>query len=164
MGLPPASGDSTWEARRRAAAILTAAGRAALFVGGALPWLIALWRSYFPLGKVGIALDLLFVPMCHRLPDRTLRLAGVAMPLCSRCAGIFAGIAIGSMVARPWLPLARWRGMIAVTGALMALDVVTQDVGLHAVWHPTRLLTGLLFGYAVAVTCVTALRGQLDLR
>ena len=164
MGIPPAPLEPTREARRRAAAIVTAAGRAALILGGALPWLGPLWRSSVPRSKVGPALDLVFVPMCHRLPERTLRIAGELMPLCSRCAGVFAGVAIGAIVARPWLPLARWRGMIAATGALMALDVLTQDVGLHPVWHPTRVLTGLLFGYALAVTCVTALRGELDLR
>jgi len=82
------------------------------------------------------------------------------MPLCSRCAGIFAGVALGAAIARPRLPLSRWRWVIAATGALMVLDVVMQDAGFHPVWHETRVLTGALFGVAIAVTCVTALRGK----
>lgn len=159
MERPPAASDSPSEARRHAAATMTTAGRVALFLGGALPWLLPLGRSYLPLGAAGIALDLAYVPMCHRLPERTLAIAGVPMPLCSRCAGIFAGVALGAVLMRPRLALAVWRWIIAATGVLMALEVVAQDAGLHPIWHPTRVLSGLLFGYALAVTCVTALRG-----
>jgi uncharacterized membrane protein len=159
MERPPAASDSPSEARLHAAATMTAAGRLALFVGGALPWLLPLGRRYLPLGTAGIALDLVFVPMCHRLPERTLALAGVPMPLCSRCSGIFAGVALGAVFMRPRLALSSWRWIIAVTGVVMALEVVAQDAGLHPIWHPTRVLSGLLFGYALAVTCVTALRG-----
>ena len=150
--------DPSLDARLRAAAILTAGGRALLFLGGALPWLVPLGRSYLALGAAGVALDLAFLPMCHRLPERTLSLAGVPMPLCSRCAGIFAGVALGALLARPRLALSPLRWSIAATGALMALDVVTQDVGLHPIWHPTRVASGLLFGYAIALACLAALR------
>jgi len=147
-------------ARPRARATLLTIGRIVLFAGGVLPWLLPLGRASLPLGAVGAAIDLLFVPMCHRLPERTLVLWGTPMPLCSRCAGIFAGVALGAAIARPRLPLSRWRWVIAATGALMVLDVVMQDAGFHPVWHETRVLTGALFGVAIAVTCVTALRGK----
>jgi hypothetical protein len=39
----------------------------------------------------------------------------------------------------------------------MLLDVATQDLGLHPVWHATRLATGFLFGYAVGAACLAAL-------
>src|SRR5262249_53086596 len=117
------------EARPRARATLLTMGRAVLVVAGVVPWLLPLTRALLPLGSAGAAIDLLFVPMCHRLPERTLSLLGVLMPLCSRCAGIFAGAAIGAAIARPRLSLPRWRWIIAATGALMALDVLTQDMG-----------------------------------
>lgn len=146
--------------RLRAAATLTTAGRVTLFVGGMIPWLLPFGRGYLHLGAVGDAIDLAFTPLCHRLTERTLTLAGVQMPLCSRCAGIFAGVALGALVARPRIPLARWRAIIAATGALLLLDVVTQDLGLHPIWHLTRVLSGALFGYAIAVAGITALRGE----
>jgi uncharacterized membrane protein len=146
--------------RLRAAATLTTAGRVTLFVGGALPWLLPFGRSYLRLGAVGAAIDLAFTPLCHRLTERTLVLAGVPMPLCSRCAGIFAGVALGAIFALPRIPLARWRAIIAATGALMLLDVVTQELGVHPIWHLSRVLTGALFGYAIAVAVITALRGE----
>lgn len=147
--------------RPSAAARLTTLGRAGFFVFGVLPWALTLGRAYLPLGAVGEAMDRAFAPLCHRLPERTLVLAGVAMPLCSRCAGIFAGVAMGALVGRPRWPLLWWRRLIGATGALMVLDVVTQDLGIHPVWHVTRVVTGALFGLAIAGGCVSALRGEM---
>ncbi|AGP40876.1 DUF2085 domain-containing protein [Sorangium cellulosum] len=123
--------------------------RWALALVGALPWCILLARSTLPLGGLGAALDRLFAPLCHRMPERSLALEGVVMPLCSRCAGIFAGVAAGAAIARPRLAMAAWRPILIALSALMALDVATQDLGLRPPWHATRLATGLAFGYAV---------------
>jgi uncharacterized membrane protein len=140
------------------AAVLPRVTRAGFIVVGVLPWILPLARARLPLGRAGELLDLFFLPMCHRLPERTLSLAGVSMPLCSRCAGIFAGLALGSLLLRPRVEIARWRLLVAAAGALMLLDVVTQDLGLHPVWHATRLASGLLFGYAIAAACLLAMR------
>lgn len=136
---------------------LLPAVRCALALLGALPWCIPLARSHVPLGELGAALDRLFVPMCHRVPGRSLALEGVVMPLCSRCAGIFAGVAAGAAIARPRLAMAAWRPILIGLSALMVLDVATQDLGLRPVWHATRLATGLAFGYAVATAFLTQL-------
>lgn len=140
------------------AATLPRITRSAFIFIGALPWVLPFARALLPLGRAGELLDLFFVPMCHRLPERTLSLAGVAMPLCSRCAGIFAGVALGALLMRPRVEIARWRILVVVAGALMLLDVVTQDLGLHPIWHATRIASGLLFGYAIAAACLLAMR------
>ena len=132
--------------------------RAGFIFVGVLPWILPLARALLPLGRAGELLDLFFLPMCHRLPERTLTLAGVVMPLCSRCAGIFAGLALGALILRPRVEIARWRILVAVAGALMLLDVVTQDLGVHPIWHGTRIASGLLFGYAIAAACLLAMR------
>jgi uncharacterized membrane protein len=141
---------------------LPGVARAAFVAAGVLPWLLTLLRAWLPLGAVGVALDATFITMCHRMPERTLVLAGVAMPLCSRCAGIFAGVAIGALVARPRVSMRAWRWAITATAAGMVLDVATQDLGLHPVWHATRLATGLSFGYALAAACVLALQREAE--
>ncbi len=139
------------------AAGLPRIARAGFILAGALPWVLPS-PARVALGRAGELLDLLFLPMCHRLPERTLTLAGVAMPLCSRCAGIFAGLALGALLMRPRVEIARWRILVGVAGALMLLDVVTQDLELHPIWHATRLASGLLFGYAIAAACLLAMR------
>jgi uncharacterized membrane protein len=134
-----------------------------LFVGvGIFPWVLPLLRAWVPLGAVGVGLDAAFMTMCHRMPERTLTLAGNAMPLCSRCAGVFAGVAVGAIVAAPKLSARAWRWMVTAAGALMLFDVATQDLGVHPIWHATRLATGVAFGYAIAAACVLALRREAD--
>jgi uncharacterized membrane protein len=137
--------------------VLPRIARAGFIVVGVMPWALPLLRAWLPLGALGVGLDAAFVTMCHRMPERTLVLAGVAMPLCSRCAGIFAGVAAGALVAAPRLSLAAWRRAIVAASVLMILDVATQDLGLHPVWHPTRIATGFLFGFALAAACMRAL-------
>ena len=127
-----------------------------LFIG-ALPWWIPLARSRFELGVVGDALDLAFAPMCHRLPERSLLLGGALMPVCSRCAGVFAGLAVGAVIARPRLPMPAWRALLMAAVALMVADVITQDLGLRPLWHPARIATGFLLGYGMVVAFVTQL-------
>jgi uncharacterized membrane protein len=140
------------------ATLLPRVTRVGFVVLGVVPWLLPVARATFPLGRAGELLDLLFVPMCHRIPARTLYYAGVPMPLCSRCAGIFAGLALGALIMRPRVSIARWRILVAVASALMLLDVVTQDLGVHPIWHVTRVASGLLFGYAIGAACLLAMR------
>jgi uncharacterized membrane protein len=129
--------------------------RAMLVVAGVLPWLVPVLRARLPLGDVGVALDLVFLPMCHRFPERTLELSGVLMPLCSRCAGIFAGVALGGLLAWPRVGMGAWRWVLGFAAAVMIIEVATQDLGIHPVYHPTRIATGVLLGYAMAAAAVT---------
>jgi uncharacterized membrane protein len=156
---PPAAIESpaTTAARAHARARILAWFRGVLVFVGLLPWLLPFARAWIPLGKVGIAIDLVFFSMCHRRPARTLLFEGVAMPLCSRCAGIFLGVALAALIARPILTLRAWRWAFVVACALMVTDVVTQDLHIHPVWHPTRILTGVLVGYLMVVGFLSGL-------
>lgn len=131
--------------------------RGTLVFVGLLPWALPFARARLPLGELGTALDMIFFTMCHRRAARTLVLEGVAMPLCSRCAGVFLGVAVAAAIGRPLLGLRVWRWVFGVACALMVADVVTQDLGLHPVWHPTRIVTGVLVGYLMVVGCLSGL-------
>ncbi len=126
-------------------------------MAGLVPWALPVLRAYLPLGAAGVAADAVFAGMCHRIPERTLVIAGVAMPLCSRCAGVFAGAALGALAVWPRLSPRGHRLLVTAAGAAMLIDVLTQDLGVHPVWHATRLATGLLFGYAVGAAALAAL-------
>jgi uncharacterized membrane protein len=140
------------------ARVLPGVARAAFVAAGLFPWILPLLRAWLPLGSIGVSLDAVFVTMCHRIPERTLTLAGVAMPLCSRCAGVFGGVALGALAVWPRLTARPWRWVITAAAGSMVLDVATQDLGLHPVWHVARLATGFAFGYSVAAACVQALQ------
>ena len=137
-----------------------AAARVSFALGGALPWALPFARAWWPLGPIGVLLDGVFYFVCHRRPERTLVLAGVPMPLCSRCAGIAAGLAIGAILAWPSPSLRATRIFAAVAAALMITDVVTQDLGVHPVWHATRLATGGMLGYALAIGLFAGIRRE----
>ena len=132
--------------------------RVLIVLGGALPWWIPLARSSSPDATIGRMLDGAFIPFCHRLPDRSLELAGVWMPVCSRCAGMFAGFAFGAILALPRWSIRTWRVVIATATVAMITDVVTQDLGIHSVSHPLRLATGAALGYAIVAAFVAAVR------
>jgi uncharacterized membrane protein len=151
---PPRAG------RELDARLLPVVARWVFVVMGVLPWIVPLLRAWLPLGAFGEGLDAAFVTMCHRLPERTMVLAGVAMPVCSRCAGVFGGVTLGALILRPRLSAAAWRWAITAGGALMLIDVATQDLGIHPVWHATRLLSGGVFGYALGAACVLALQRE----
>lgn len=156
-GAEPALASATAPERARARAKIIASFRGLLVAIGLWPWALPFLRAWLPLGNVGVALDYVFFAMCHRRPARTLIFEGVAMPLCSRCAGIFLGVALGAALGRPIIAVRAWRWAFAVACALMVTDVLTQDLGLHPVWHATRVATGVLVGYLMVIGTLSAL-------
>src|SRR5262249_10978486 len=128
------------------------------------PWLLPLLRAFLPLGTVGESLDAAFVTMCHRLPERTLLLAGLPMPVCSRCAGVFAGVALGALVSRPHLSARALRWAITLPSPLPPAPpspaAPPPPPALPPLWPPPRLTPGLTFGYALAAACIHALQHE----
>ncbi|MCA9624178.1 MAG: DUF2085 domain-containing protein [Myxococcales bacterium] len=157
MPAPAAPQDPRERERRDLAHQALAIVRVGLVLVGTFPWWLPLARGYLPLGAVGTILDGLFIASCHRLPSRTLHFAGHAMPLCSRCGGIYLGLALGAVLVWPRLSGRRIPLAFGVTGALMLLDVIAQDLGWHPMWHSTRIVTGLLVGWTASSSFVAAL-------
>ncbi|MBW2454531.1 MAG: DUF2085 domain-containing protein [Deltaproteobacteria bacterium] len=119
---------------------------------GLLPWVLVavgataeLWRPAFAI-------------LCHQLPERGLSIHGHDMVVCSRCAGIFAGLVVGALV--PLSPRLLPHGRALVIGAI-ALNVVqwASQLGLPF-WHTPRLLCGLAFGWAATAFFVASLRAE----
>jgi uncharacterized membrane protein len=139
----------TSDAHRQPTSAGTVAARALLFGSGALVW-AAPWMP----GTEQSALRSALAPICHQLPERTIVLAGYAMPVCSRCAGVYAGVALGALFAVPHLSRTGWRFTFAMAAFALLADVLTQTLGLHPVWHASRLLTGAACGYAASAWLV----------
>lgn len=125
---------------------------ALLLTAGLLPWLVALrpaWsRVVFPV----------FRSLCHQRPERTLVILEAPMVVCSRCAGIYLGLALGVALPLSRRLLPHGRALVIAALAIATLDVATQDLGLHAPYHPVRLATGLLLGWTGCAFLIGTLR------
>lgn len=121
---------------------------------GLLPWIMA--------GSSSALLEAAFGTTCHRLPERSLVLGGVQMLVCSRCAGIYLGLLCGAVLpAGRWVARHSWPLALSVS-LPMLVDVLTQDLGLRASWHPARLVTGWLLGLGLTLLALSHLQGWAD--
>ena len=98
--------------------------------------------------------------VCHQLPERNLWIGGRYLPVCARCTGAYLGFCIGYLL----LPMRRkeacgppnlWITLLMV--APMIIDAATQWIDLRTSTNELRLVTGLLFGVALAPLLVYSL-------
>lgn len=123
--------------------------RAAMVFVGGLPWLSALAGRALPV-SLRHAIALAFAASCHHMPDRTLQMYAQPMCVCSRCAGVYAGIALAAVGSWSRGGTRRLQVLFGTGFTLMIADVVTQDLGLHAPSHALRLASGALVGGTAA--------------
>jgi len=124
---------------------------AAVFV----PWLLLSAWGPSPLSiDISDIIYRFFSIFCHQLPWRSLFFNGIQMPVCARCASIYAATALGLIFLRlkgygarelkmNWLLLAL---LLAPTG----LDGTTQLLGWRESTNALRLATGVPYGLAYA--------------
>lgn len=93
---------------------------------------------------------------CHGLAERTLALGGRDFPVCSRCLGIYSGLLMAALVARPLIEAARRRLWIIAAAGFMVMEVLVQDLTRHPPYHLLRMLTGILLAWPVALTLMHA--------
>ncbi len=130
----------------------------ALVVSVALwPWLPALTEGIWGFGALGHALEVWFDFQCHREPERLL--PGLSLvPVCARCFGIYTGIGLGALVMRPRLESRALFLWVAVAGALMILDVVSEALEMRPPSSALRLATGLLLAWPVGGALASSLK------
>ncbi len=128
--------------------------RALVAAAGSIPWIFA------AAGARPAAAVALFHGLCHQLPERTACISGLGMLVCSRCAGIYAGVALGALAPAPhrWVPQAR-RLLCAAAVPLLA-DVLLQATGMMPILHATRLATGALAGWLASALLFAALQAE----
>jgi uncharacterized membrane protein len=94
--------------------------------------------------------------ICHQRPERSFHLLGAQMPVCARCAGIYAGAAVAAIVV--WsraIPRSsrfdRGAGRALLVAALpTAVTVAYEWTSGQAPGNWTRLVSGVPLGAAVA--------------
>lgn len=102
--------------------------------------------------------------LCHGLPERSLSLAGVSMPLCARCVGIYAGLLAGLLLFALLPGVAeRTMRLIALAAVTpLAIDGFTQLFGLRESTNPLRLATGIAAGLAFGMWLLSAIETRRE--
>jgi uncharacterized membrane protein len=103
--------------------------------------------------------------VCHQRPERSFHLAGVQLPVCARCFGLYLAGASGLSVA--WRSRRRFcAGAVRALLALAALPIVTtvalEWLGAIETSNLQRMLTGLPLGFAAGVVIVRSLSRSGD--
>lgn len=88
---------------------------------------------------------------CHRRTDRSFYIKGEQMPICARCTGELVGMIVALLTCFLYRP------SILVTLILMipmVVDGFTQLLTSYESNNIKRVITGLLFGYAIVMLFV----------
>ena len=105
--------------------------------------------------------------ICHQRPERSFHVAGVQLPVCGRCLGLYVSGAIGAVAG--WLASRR----IANRGARLALvlaaipTALTVSLEFIGLIHPTNLVravSALPLGATAAWILITSLRAEAEAR
>ena len=99
--------------------------------------------------------------ICHQRPERSFHLFAAQLPVCARCAGIYAGAAIGLLLALSGSSRERLfpvsARMLLVVGALPTLmTLITEWSGAWAGGNDVRAAAGVWLGVAVALVVARA--------
>lgn len=102
--------------------------------------------------------------ICHQRPERSFHLAGVQLPVCARCAGLYWSAAAGAVagwLARPSELSARVLRLVLGVAALpTAVTVAAEWLGLAYPSNLARALSALPLGAAGAWVFVSMLRAE----
>jgi uncharacterized membrane protein len=133
----------------------------------ALAWTLVvvtapIWASHGRLPWLTLAAYQFGSLICHQRPERSFHLAGVSMPVCARCFGLYlagaAGLALAWSVRRRW-PRAVVRAALALGAAPIALTVALEWLGALETSNVVRMITGLPLGFVAGFAIVAVLRG-----
>ena len=161
--------------RLRAAFVAAVAAWPALLV--VAPWLAS--RPHASPIASGLILAVYGIGslVCHQLPERSYHLWTAQVPVCARCAGIYAGAVIGAIAGTLRVARAGWPGFVpgrrrrraddprivlalaaAPTLATLLYEWTTGDMPTHAI----RTAAGVPLGLVVAWLVVAAADNQVN--
>jgi uncharacterized membrane protein len=109
------------------------------------------WNLDFTLGRRTFRIYL----FCHGIPERSFRVSGRALPVCSRCTGVIAG-SLAFVPAILILPRDAWLIVISVLLTMpLVIDGMTQASGKRSSNNRIRFITGLLAGIGIALMAIS---------
>jgi uncharacterized membrane protein len=103
--------------------------------------------------------------VCQQRPERSFHLAGVQLPVCARCLGLYLSGAVGLTLAfrsRRVFSARAARTLLAVAALPIATTVALEWFGMIQTSNVQRLLTGVPLGFAAGLLIVRSLSGSPD--
>jgi uncharacterized membrane protein len=163
--------------RYRTSAFIAEVRRSAGYYWTAASVLTASWVLLILIAPAAAAADLrgvsdpvyhFFGYLCHQMPERSFYLFGHQFAVCSRCFGVYFGLAAG-MVAYPLFRKLDESDPLPRFWLFLSMVPMSADwaLGYFRIWentHLTRVVTGLILGVACAVFIVPALVEIAELR
>ncbi len=143
---------------RRQAWRAWAIGLAVVAVWSALILAAPLFRAT---GGGGEALYSFFHYICHQMPERSFHLMGEPFGVCSRCSGVYFGLVLGFAAYPLWRavdeiePIARFWLFLSLIP--VGIDWSLTVFGIWENTQLTRVVTGLILGFACATFIVPAI-------
>jgi len=106
---------------------------------------------------------LAFRLFCHGIPDRCISIWGVPMPICARCAAIYAGLAVSLIIffVLPRMSELAARVMLMIAVTPLAVDGLTQLARLRQSTNALRMATGVTAGIAFGLWAITAVESHV---
>jgi uncharacterized membrane protein len=112
------------------------------------PFLIASKVHLF--NYLGTIIYFFMDPVCHQLPQRSLFLASLPMPVCARCFSIYLTgvfIFLWQLFSKKRTP---WSLKKYLYFALpVAVEILTEKLGFYHNWLELRMLSGILMGIII---------------
>ena len=113
------------------------------------------------LSSISSPLYSFFGYICHQIPERSLHLAAHQMAVCTRCFGVYAGLAAGLLVYPLWRTLDEVEAIPRVWLFLSLVPVgIDWTLTIFGIWentHFSRFVTGGILGAVCATYMVPAL-------
>jgi len=104
----------------------------------------------------------LFAPLCHQLGERSFIVAGITLPVCARCTGIYLGFLAGilSIPILPGIQRFRFKSMLIECIGLLGISWAIEALGLISIGNLPRAILSSSAGY---ITALIVFKGLIEL-
>ncbi len=99
--------------------------------------------------------------ICHQIPERSFHVEGEQFAVCSRCFGVYLGLILGFVIYPLWRNISEIEPLRRFWLFLSLIPIsIDWSLTIFGIWENTqlsRLITGLILGFACATFIVPAL-------
>ena len=138
-------------------------------IGGVLLWSTALTAAPYALshgatGNALVAATTVYVAgsfICHQRADRSFHPWGVKLPVCGRCAGLYAGALLGLLGAAGRIRGGPTRALLAAAAVPTGATLLLELSGVVDPGNAGRAAAAVPLGATVCCFVVGAIRGKV---